>query len=81
MGLNNSGIALWAAQLEYERDVLGVVHIPMIANIANDPLTPNEGKPEEAKDMIKKIAPFVHAIEYNASCPNVGKASGEAAFS
>lgn len=58
MGLNNSGITLWAARLEYERDVLGVKHIPMIANIANDPQTPNEDKPAEANEMVKKNSTF-----------------------
>ncbi len=81
MGLNNSGINLWAAQLQYERDVLGVEHIPLIANIANDPLTRLEDKPTEAKEMAKKIGSFVQVIEYNASCPNVGKGSGASAFS
>jgi dihydroorotate dehydrogenase len=51
MGLNNSGAELWAAQIRFEREILGIHHPPLIANIANDPATPMEKKPEEAKKL------------------------------
>lgn len=51
MGLNNSGAELWAAQIKYERETLGIHHPPLIANIANAPDTPMDKRPEEAKKL------------------------------
>lgn len=86
MGLNNSGVDLWAAQLQYEKDVLNFGSVqswykPLIANIANDPNTKAEEKPAEAREMAKNISPLVSVLEYNGSCPNVGTGSGKEAFS
>jgi len=51
MGLNNSGAELWAAQIRYERETLGIHHPPFIANVANAPDTPMDKRPEEAKKL------------------------------
>lgn len=71
MGFNNAGANLWAEQLRYEQETLGINHIPMIANIANAPDTPFEGRAEEIRGIVRLLAPYVQAIEYNGSCPNV----------
>lgn len=43
-------------------------------------MTNSEDKPAEAKEIARKIGQFIHVLEYNGSCPNVGNSSGAEAF-